>query len=216
MRGCVFRVARIWTEATGLKFDGWWTFIVLTVLAIIACAFFFEAWLLLLPAILLPGTRALSWPRLRSSAEMTDIFNGCPVGDRAHVQASASPPSAGSVQSRRAQMSQIVDQILERYPHSPEARLIKASMLWHFNGDREGARSHCREILGRIRREDPLFEQVCNLYLRTHEVDLSRSMLPALNIAADDDPPVWSPVPGPKSGKIIPLPPKQPPQSAPQ
>ena len=216
MRGCHFRVARIWTEATGFKFDGWWAFIMLTVLAVIACAFFFEAWLLLLPAILLPGTRALSWPRLRSSAEMIDIFNGCPVADRAHVQTSASPPSAGSVQSRWAQMSQIVDQILERYPHSPEARLIKASMLWHFNGDRDGARSHCREILGRIRREDPLFEQVCNLYLRTHEVDLSRSMFPALNIAAEDDPPAWPPDPGLKSGKIIPLPSKQPPQPAPQ
>jgi hypothetical protein len=66
-------------------------------------------------------------------------------------------------------MDQIVDQVLTRHPESLEARLIKAGILWHFYGDRDGARCHCLDLLNRTPQDDPLFDQICDLYLRTYQ-----------------------------------------------
>ncbi len=199
-----------------VKHNLWRPIIALAALTSIACAIVFEAWLLLLPSILLFSFDTLLRHRLRPPADADGHFTAIPVADQAHAPSSAGIPRDGSVQTRQGQMGHVIDQILRRHPHSPQARLVKASMLWHFNGDRDGARCHCREILGRIRREDPLFEQVCDLYMRTYATASSRSMPLTLNPAADGRLSALPPVPGLKQAKIVPFASKRPPQATPQ
>ncbi len=186
-----------------MKHNPWRPITALAAWTCIACAIVFEAWFFLLPSILLFCADMQLRHRLRAPADADGHFTAIPVADQAHAPISTGIPRDGSAHERRMQMGHVIDQILRRHPHSPQARLVKASMLWHFNGDRDGARCHCREILGRIRREDPLFEQVCDLYMRTYAAS-SRSI--PLNPAVDGG--LSSALPavlGLKQAKIIPF-----------
>ncbi|MBL0713865.1 MAG: hypothetical protein JJV98_09195 [Desulfosarcina sp.] len=62
---------------------------------------------------------------------------------------------------------QMVDQVLARFPHMNEAKLIKARILYRLCGDRDGARCYCHDLLSQIRKDDPLLGDVCDLYLST-------------------------------------------------
>jgi hypothetical protein len=83
-------------------------------------------------------------------------------------------PPAGTTQ-----MVAIVDQVMARYPRLREAKLIKANLLWHLHGDRDGARGHCHDLLSQTRTDDPLLEHICDLYLRTCKSRASESGVPA-------------------------------------
>ncbi len=65
-----------------------------------------------------------------------------------------------------------------------EAQLIKAGVLWHLHGDRHGARGHCQDLLGKIRPDDPLFAEICNLYLCTCRTPPSRAAKPSVPLPA--------------------------------
>ncbi len=210
------RVIGFRSEAVGLKFSGWRPIFLTAAAVAMMGAVVYEAWLLMLPAFLLLCAVALWRHHLRPETDSAAPLKVIKEADQTHVLTSAGTLAGGFDENRRAQMGRIVDQVLRRHPHSPEARLVKASMLWHFNGDRDGARCHCRDILGRIQREDPLFDQVCDLYLRTCAPTLSRSRPPAFNLAADASRPDRSAVSGLKQAKIIPLSSKRPPQVAAQ
>ncbi len=210
------RVIGFRSQAVGLKFSGWRPIFVSAAAVAITGAVVYEAWLLMLPAFLLLCAVALWRDHLRPDMDNAAPLEVIKAADQTHAQISAGTLRDGFDENRRAQMERNVDQVLRRRPHSPEARLVKASMLWHFNGDRDGARCHCRDILGRIQRDDPLFDQVCDLYLRTCTSTLSRSRPPAFNLAADAGRPDRPAVSGLKQAKIIPLSSKRPPQVAAQ
>jgi hypothetical protein len=196
------------------KADGWMPVPVLAAVAGIVCAVIFEAWILLVPAILLLYAGAFMSHCLMPPGDAAARGIRNPVTEQAHVPASASTPRYDAVQKRQARMAHIVDQFLNRHPHSSKARLVKASMLWHFYGDRDGARCHCREILARIQREDPLFEEVCDLYMQTCASTASRSVPPAHHPATDEELCAWAAVSSAKQAKIIPFSSKRPHQPA--
>jgi hypothetical protein len=200
--------------AIGAGDDGWRPVLMLAAVAGIVCAVVFEAWILLLPALLVLYAGALMRHCLMPPGDAAAQGIRNPVTDQAHVPASASTPRYDAIQKRQARMGHLVDQFLNRHPHSSKARLAKASMLWHFYGDRDGARCHCREILARIQREDPLFEQVCDLYMQTCASTASRSVSPSHHPAADGELCAWAAGLGVKQAKIIPFPSKRPPQLA--
>ncbi len=187
---------RIVAEILGLKVLWSRPLRVMASIAIIGSALAFKAWpFLLLFLLFLAGARL--WYRPTSSA---------------HAAGNARPAPAMPVASDRnhqTHMSSIVDQILMRHPHWLEARLIKASILWHIHGDRDGARCHCRDLLGRIQRDNPLFEQVCSLYMSTCRPGPSRSTLPAIKIAAEAGFPNWSGFADAERGDVVPLPSKR-------
>ena len=210
------RVTGFRSEAVGLKFSGWRPIFVPAAVVTMAGAVVYEAWLLMLPAFLLLCAVALWRHHLQPNTYSAAPLKVIKAADQTHALTLTGTLGDGFDENRREQMARIVDQVLRQHPHSPEARLVKASMLWHFNGDRDGARCHCRDILGRIQREDPLFDQVCDLYLRTCAPTLSRSRPPAFNLAADAGRPDRSAVSGLKQAKIIPLSSKRPPQVAAQ
>ena len=187
--------------------------IALAALTCIVCAIVFEAWLFLLPSILFFCADMLLRHRLRPPADADRHFTAIPVADQPHAPISTGIPRHGSPHRSWTQMEHVIDQILRRHPHSPQARLVKASMLWYFNGDRDGARCHCREILGRMRREDPLFEKVCDLYMHTYAAASSRPMPLTRHPAADGGLSALPAVPGLKQAKIIPFASKCPPQA---
>ena len=202
------RVTGFRSEDVGLKFSGWRPIFVSAVAVAIAGAVVFEAWLLMLPAILLLSAVATSRHHLRPPTDIADTLRAIAVTNQTHTLALAGPLGDDLDANYRTQMAHTVDQILRQYPLSPEVRLVKASMLWHFNGDRDGARCHCREILGRIQRDHPLFDQVCDLYLRTYGSALHRRISPAHNLAADVGRPDRAAASGLKQAKIIPFVPK--------
>jgi hypothetical protein len=71
-------------------------------------------------------------------------------------------PPAGPMQ-----LVAITDQVLAHYPRLREAKLIKAGLLWHLHGDRDGARGYCLDLLCQTRPDDPLMESICDLYRQT-------------------------------------------------
>lgn len=91
--------------------------------------------------------------------------------------------SGGSQASHAHMMTQIIDQVLEQHPQLSDAKFVKAGILWHLYGDRDGARCHCRDLLSQIQSEDPLFEQVCDLYTATYEPYPAESSPPAFQHA---------------------------------
>ncbi len=189
-----------------LRHSGWRPIILLTAMVAITCAVVFEVWMLLLPAMLLPYAEARWHQRLQASAGVADAFRGFPMESLVPAPIPAAAPHDACAHNHRPQISPVADWIVRHHPNLPAARLVKASMLWYFNGDAEGARCHCREILGRIQREDPLFEQVCDLYMQTHDSAIKRRMSPARNIAADAGRPDRPAAVGRRPAKIIPLP----------
>ncbi len=187
---------RILAEALGLKVLWSRPMIGMVAIAIIGCALALEAWSVL-PLFLLVSAGVRQWHRPTPSAD---------AGSKARVgPAMPVPPH----QTRQTHMSQVVDQLLTRHPHWLEARFIKASILWHIHGDRDGARCHCRDLLGRIQRDNPLFEEVCNLYMQTCNPAPHRSTPPAINDAPESSFPDWSALAGAGRGEVVSLPSKR-------
>ncbi len=203
-----YSVIRIFVEAFGINLCGWRLISALIAIALIACGMAFKVWLLLLPSLLLLAG-SLLWERLRPPSDAAGAILGISAANQADAPTLAHAASKRSDQSPQAHMAHIADQILSQHPHWREARLIKASLLWHFNGDRDGARCHCRDLLGRIQRDDPLFDQVCDLYMRTFDPVPSQAMPPAYQIAAEPGLQDWTADSGIKRAKIIPLPSKR-------
>lgn len=69
--------------------------------------------------------------------------------------------------THRAGPIQMVDRFQARDSSGKEAQLVRAEILWHRHGDRHGARGHCLDLIGKMRPDDPLLAQTCNLYLST-------------------------------------------------
>lgn len=84
----------------------------------------------------------------------------------------------------RARTTQMVDRFQAPNPSGKEAQLIRAGILWHRYGDRHGARGHCLDLIGKMRPEDPLFAQTCNLYLSTCRTSHAKSVRPVVPIPA--------------------------------
>ncbi len=194
---CHLSVVRIVAEAVGLKVIWLRPTICWVSIALIGCAIAFQAWpIMLLFLLFLAGALLGNRPK--------------PIADAAAGERTIQAVPDPSLQTRQTHMSQIVDQILMHHPHLLEARLIKASILWHIHGDRDGARCHCRDLLGRIERDNPLFEQVCNLYMRTCQPAPSRSTPPGIKSASEAGFPEWSEFAGLGRGKVVPLSSKRP------
>ncbi len=188
---------RIVADALGLKVLWRRPMVCMVSIVIIGCALAFMAWpIVLLFLLFLAGARL--------------GYRSAPSADAAGEARAIPALPVPSHQTRQTHMSQIVDQILMQRPNWLEARLVKASILWHIHGDRDGARCHCRDLLGRIQRDDPLFEQVCNLYMRTCLPAPSRSTPPAIKIPAEAGFPEWSGLAVAGRGKVVPLPSNRP------
>ncbi len=103
----------------------------------------------------------LRWPsrgrrqRVACAGDNTYITAGVKVGQRADDLA------------RSERLNPIVGRGQAHHSLYREAQLIKAGVLWHLHGDRYGARGHCHDLLSKIQPSDPLFAEICNLYLCT-------------------------------------------------
>ena len=205
MSYCNDSLIRIFYVAFGAKLSGCRPVIALMALAGIVAGVAFKAWWLLVPASLVLVGSLLAH-RLQPSSDKAGTFEGVAVPGQMNLLVPERPAPNQTDKRRQTRMVRIVDQILRRHPHWREARLIKASMLWHFNGDRDGARCHCRDLLGHIQRDDPLFAQVCDLYLHTFNPVPSQSLPTAFEVAVEPGPLEWSTASSMKQANVIPLP----------
>jgi hypothetical protein len=126
------------------------------------------------------GAGALVWrcpgPRLRAAGIVTRFRALKLLESPGGLEAERRwRPPAGPMQ-----LVAITDQVLAHYPRLREAKLIKAGLLWHLHGDRDGARGYCRDLLCQTRTDDPLMEHICDLYRQTSNPG-----------AAESGPPGW-------------------------
>lgn len=106
---------------------------------------------------------------------------------------------------RRLRTTLMDDRFQARNPLPKEAQLMRARILWHFYGDRHGTRGHCLDLLGKMRPEDPLFTETCNLYLNTCRTAPSKPVPPVVPLPAVRRPSM-RPIPVTVGGaKIIPF-----------
>ena len=121
----------------------------------------------------------LLWRGQHHGRQSTDQADKASAGPNCHAEP-RHPPS-----KRPAPIVPIVERFQSRHPLGKEAQLIKAGVLWHFYGDRHGARGHCLDLLGKMQPEDPLFAEVWNLLFSTCQTPVDRTISPAGPLSVD-------------------------------